>query len=105
MTYVALSIAVLVVLAVATVPVLKALPRRPLVLTGVALLALTVVFDNVIVGVGLVAYDDSLISGVRMPVAPIEDLAYAIGAVLLVPALWVLFGKRPTATDPGDSAP
>ncbi|MFW7414912.1 lycopene cyclase domain-containing protein [Demequina sp. SO4-18] len=94
MTYVALSVAVLAVLTVATLPLLRRLPRRPLLLTLVVLLVLTVVFDNIIVGVGLVAYDESLISGVRMPIAPVEDLAYAIASVMIVPVLWLVFGGR-----------
>ena len=94
MTYVILSVAVLAVLAVASLPVLRRLPHRPLFLTAVVLLALTVIFDNVIVGLDIVGYDEALISGVKMPIAPVEDLAYAIGAVLLVPTLWELLGRR-----------
>ena len=102
MTYVVLSIAVLALLALATAPVLKRLPHRPLLLTSAVLLTLTVVFDNIIVGTGIVDYDQELISGVMMPIAPIEDLAYAIGAVLLVPTLWEIVGARrarPSARD------
>jgi lycopene cyclase domain-containing protein len=94
MTYVILSVAVLALIALATAPVLRRLPYRPLVLTAIALIALTVVFDNLIVGSGIVAYDPAKISGVLMPIAPVEDLAYAIGAVLLVPTLWVIVGPR-----------
>ncbi|WP_062137863.1 lycopene cyclase domain-containing protein [Demequina aestuarii] len=94
MTYVVLSVVALALIAAATVPVLRRVERPPLLLTALVLLVLTVVFDNIIVGVGLVAYDESLISGVLMPIAPIEDLAYAIGSVMLVPALWILFGRR-----------
>ena len=57
--------------------------------TLVVLLVMTAVFDNVMIGVGLlVAYDESLISGIRIGVAPIEDFAYAIAAALALPALW-----------------
>jgi lycopene cyclase domain-containing protein len=94
MTYVLLSVAVLALLALVTAPVLRRLPHRPLLLTGAVLLTLTVVFDNLIVGTGIVDYDPELISGVLMPIAPIEDLAYAIGAVLLVPTVWELLGRR-----------
>lgn len=102
MTYVTLSVAVLALLAVACLPVLRRLPHRPLVLTGLVLVALTVVFDNIIVGLEIVAYDEDLISGITMPIAPLEDLAYAIGAVLLVPTLWELLGGR---TAPAAEAP
>jgi lycopene cyclase domain-containing protein len=57
------------------------------------LLLLTAVFDNVIIGVGLVDYSEEHISGLRLGVAPIEDFSYSIAAVLLLPALWVLLGR------------
>lgn len=88
MTYALLSLGVLAALVAATWRALSRLAPGPLALSGACLLALTVVFDNVIVGVGIVDYDSSLISGVLMPVAPVEDLAYAVGAALLMPALW-----------------
>jgi hypothetical protein len=34
------------------------------------------VFDNAIIGFGIVDYDESLISGFRLGFAPIEDFAY-----------------------------
>jgi len=94
MTYVILSVVVLAVLALICVPTLRRHPARPLVLTALALVALTAVFDNVIVGLDIVAYDDAKISGLRVPVAPIEDFAYALGAVLLVPTVWTWLGRR-----------
>ncbi|WP_260855719.1 lycopene cyclase domain-containing protein [Curtobacterium sp. 9128] len=73
---------------------------------GVVLLVMTVVFDNVIVALRIVAYDPALISGARIGVIPIEDLAYSIAAVVLLPSLWVLFDRTdrnqadPTRTGP-----
>ncbi|KTR40457.1 hypothetical protein NS263_07530 [Curtobacterium oceanosedimentum] len=64
------------------------------VAAGVVLLVMTGVFNNVIVGLGIVAYDDALISGARVGLFPVEDLAYSIGAVLLLPSCWVLL-ERP----------
>lgn len=87
-------LAVVGVVALAAV-LAKRSPRwRPLGLALVPLLLLTAVFDNVLVGVGIVGYDDALISGVRIGVAPIEDFAYAIAAVVLLPSLWVLLAPR-----------
>ncbi|MEO8261481.1 MAG: lycopene cyclase domain-containing protein [Pseudolysinimonas sp.] len=63
-------------------------------LTAIAVLLLTVIFDNVLVGVGIVGYDPKLISGVLIGVAPIEDFAYAIAAVVLLPSLWCLLAPR-----------
>lgn len=56
------------------------------------LLVLTAVFDNVIVGVGLVGYDEAKILGLRLGVAPVEDFFYALAAGLLLPAVWWLLG-------------
>jgi lycopene cyclase domain-containing protein len=98
MTYAILSVAVLAALALVCVPTLRRLPLWPLALTAVALVVLTAVFDNVIVGLHIVAYDDAKILGLLVPLAPIEDFAYAIGAILLVPTVWTLLGRRKTET-------
>ena len=65
-------------------------------LTMLLLLLMTAVFDNVMIGVGLVGYNNTLISGVFVGIAPLEDFAYAIAAVVLLPALWTLCGARPS---------
>lgn len=60
------------------------LPWLPMGLTLLSTLVLTAVFDNVIISVGLVAYDDALLSGVRIGIAPIEDFAYTVAVVVIV---------------------
>jgi lycopene cyclase domain-containing protein len=65
-----------------------------LLLTLATLLVLTGVFDNVIVGLGIVSYDNAKITGALIGVAPIEDFAYAIAAVFALPALWVLIPAK-----------
>jgi len=73
------------------------------VVAGVALLVMTGVFNNVIVGLGIVAYDPALVLGARVGLFPVEDLAYSIGAVLLLPSCWVLLerpGPRPGPRPP-----
>ena len=70
-------------------------PRwKALGLAAIALLATTAVFDNVMIGIGLVDYNPDLISGAFVGVAPLEDFAYAIAAVVLLPSLWHLLEKR-----------
>ncbi|WP_258934550.1 lycopene cyclase domain-containing protein [Nesterenkonia pannonica] len=57
----------------------EARPRDLVVAAALAmgvLFVLTAIFDNVIIGIGLVAYDESVISGLRIGRAPIEDFAY-----------------------------
>jgi lycopene cyclase domain-containing protein len=62
--------------------------------TLVALLLMTAVFDNFIVGSGVVAYDPALLSGVFIGFAPIEDFAYTLVAALLIPLTWWWLGSR-----------
>jgi lycopene cyclase domain-containing protein len=66
-------------------------------LAAVVLLLTTAVFDNVMIGIGLVDYNPELISGAFIGQAPLEDFAYAIAAVVLLPALWHLLGGRADA--------
>lgn len=102
MTYWALNA---VFLAMVAIVVIAALIRRragngiswsAVGLTMALLILMTAVFDNVMIGVGLVGYDDNLISGAFVGIAPLEDFAYAIAAVVLLPALWTLCGARPS---------
>lgn len=58
------------------------------VVAVILLLLLTAVFDNLIIGSGIVAYHAGRISGVYIFKAPIEDFAYAIAAVLMMRTAW-----------------
>ena len=62
----------------------KQLPWKAIGLATGALVIATAVFDNIIVGTGIVAYDENLILGIKIGVAPIEDFAYALAAPLLI---------------------
>ena len=103
MSYVGLNA---VFLGLAALVAAVALWRRPAArrlyaasaLALVAVLVLTAVFDNIMIGVGLVAYDPTLISGAFVGIAPVEDFAYPVAAALLLPAVWSLLGgdaRRP----------
>jgi lycopene cyclase domain-containing protein len=85
--------------AVAVVAIAAVLSKRGPRWASVALvlgvvLLMTAVFDNVMIGVGLVGYDAAKISGAFIGIAPLEDFAYAIAAVVLLPSLWCLIGGR-----------
>jgi lycopene cyclase domain-containing protein len=69
-------------------------------LAAAVLLVMTAVFDNVMIGVGLVGYDETRISGAKIGVAPLEDFAYAVAALVLLPSVWTLLGGRRPARDP-----
>lgn len=63
-------------------------------LTLVIMMITTAIFDNVIIGVGLVAYDPSTLLGAYIGLAPLEDFSYTLAAVMILPALWILLGTR-----------
>lgn len=102
-TYLWLSVAVLVPVLALSVVVIVARPGaagagRTLLIcaaTLVGLVLLTVVFDSVIVGTGIVGYDPSRILGLHIGAAPVEDFAYPIAAAFALPALWCLLVRRP----------
>ncbi|SDY74362.1 lycopene cyclase domain-containing protein [Herbiconiux ginsengi] len=109
MTYWALNLVFLAVVAVVFVVVVVVVRKRPADarrgLAGVfgltlgLLLVLTALFDNVMIAVGLVGYDEGRISGAFVGIAPLEDFAYALAAAFLLPSLWLLLERpRPGAT-------
>lgn len=97
MTYLALAVVFLVPAAAvaAVASVRRGLGRRwwtTTALTLAVLLALTAVFDSVIIASGLVRYDAAALAGVTVLRAPIEDFAWPVAAALGLPALWELLG-------------
>lgn len=94
--------------ALAVLVIVAALARQPrgrargtviaaVVGTVAALVVLTAIFDNIMIGVGLFDYAGHTLNGLRVGLAPIEDFAYPLAAGLLLPGLWLLFtkGRRP----------
>lgn len=76
-------------------------------LVGALLLVLTVVFDSLMIAADLFRYDDAALLGPRLGLAPVEDLAWPVAAVLLLPAVWELLGRhgRSSAGAAESSAP
>jgi lycopene cyclase domain-containing protein len=63
--------------------------RWPAYLVGmVPMFVITAIFDNLIVAARIVGYDSSKITGIMIGIVPIEDFAYTIAAVLIVPSVW-----------------
>lgn len=58
------------------------------------MLVLTAVFDNAIILSGIVDYQTTNISGIKIGVAPIEDFAYTLFVCVLAPTLWQKRGKK-----------
>ena len=70
-------------------------PRwRAIALAVVPLLVLTAIFDNLMIALGLFSYNGEHISGAFIGLAPLEDFAYTIAVVVLLPSLWHLLGTR-----------
>ena len=67
---------------------------RSLGLAVALTLVMTLVFDNLIILFGIVGYDESLISGVKLGVAPIEDFSYTLVGLVLIPLTWELLGRK-----------
>ncbi|WP_382308857.1 lycopene cyclase domain-containing protein [Herbiconiux sp. UC225_62] len=107
MTYWSLNLVFLAVVAAVVVVAILVVRRRPAEarrgLVGVfgltlgLLLVLTALFDNVMIAVGLVGYDEGRISGAFIGIAPLEDFAYALAAAFLLPSLWLLLDRPWTA--------
>ena len=97
MNYWALNGAFLLVVAiVAAVALIRDRARlwRPALVGLCILVVFTAIFDNLMIGAGLVGYNPARISGVFIGRAPVEDFAYAIAAAILLPSLWVLLSPR-----------
>ncbi len=110
MTY--LSLAGLFLLPVLAIAVLAAwrrgLGRRWWAATGitlVVLLVLTVVFDSLMIWADLFRFDGSQLVGVRLLLAPLEDLAWPLAAALLMPVLWELLRPRARAPHAARAVP
>ena len=86
-TYLILNLVFIVIVCV-LVGISPSRPKKALLITFALLLILTVVFDNLIIIMSIVAYDTSKILGIYLGMAPVEDFMYAMLAVLLVPVVW-----------------
>ena len=94
MTYLLLTVTVMALVAIYAFLMRHWWVTRPLVGTAAVMLTLTAIFDNVIIGTGVVAYDAEKISGVKIGLAPIEDFAYTVLAIVLVPSLFNFFRTK-----------
>ncbi|CAM5779475.1 lycopene cyclase domain-containing protein [Cellulomonas persica] len=108
MTYA--SLAVVVVLACSAVTAVAVATERRrgrapsrlvavTVLTALVLLVLTVVFDSAMVAADLFRYDESALVGLRIGLAPVEDLAWPVATALLLPSLAALLEGRARVRD------
>ena len=67
--------------------------------TALALVLLTVIFDNLMIAADLFRFDEAQLSGIRIGLAPLEDLAWPVAAAATLPALTLLLDlDHPRAT-------
>lgn len=88
MTYLAMSMALVGVAAIAAVLLRRYWSGSTLAVSGILLFVMTAIFDNLIIGTGIVAYDASKISGLMIWLAPIEDFSYTLAGLLILPGFW-----------------
>ena len=96
LVFLAIAAAVLAV-ALATAPDRRSLLRRwwaPVLIAGAALAILTAVFDNLMIAAGLMTYATPALTGAHLGLVPVEDFAYPLAGLLLLPGLWILFRGR-----------
>ena len=105
MTYWALNSLFLAVVAIVALIAMRRVSWPAVGLTAAVALAMTAVFDNVMISVGIVDYNPALISGMFVGVAPLEDFAYTIAAVIGLPSLWVLLAPRSSSSPKDVSRP
>ncbi|MFC5339074.1 prenyltransferase [Leucobacter denitrificans] len=64
-----------------------------IVVTILVLVALTAVFDSLMIAADLFHYAPEHLVGVSIGLAPIEDFSYPLAGALLLPALWAAFER------------
>jgi lycopene cyclase domain-containing protein len=62
-------------------------------IVAAVLLVLTAVFDSAMIAADLFRYDTASLTGLRVWLTPVEDFAWPLVAVLVLPALWELLGR------------
>jgi lycopene cyclase domain-containing protein len=92
-TYLALNLVFMAVAFIAVLLIGRKSPWRAIGFTLFWMVLMTLVFDNIIIGLGIVGYDSSKISGLLLGLAPIEDFSYTVVSVFLVAVIWHKFTK------------
>lgn len=103
MTYLWLALAVLAVVVVCCLPLWRRVHTAAAVCTAMILMALTAVFDNIMIALNFFHYAPEHLSGVHIGIAPIEDFSYPLAAAVLLPAVWhqLLARRRRSPAAPG----
>lgn len=60
----------------------------------IPLMIMSILFDNILTSLPIVTYDANKLLGLYIGTAPIEDFAYTLVLVFLVPAIWRLLDEK-----------
>ena len=93
-TYLALDVVVLAALGIVIALRPQKLDWKAIGVVLALLLAMTAVFDSLLVGEHIVAYQASKILGIYIDRAPIEDFAYTLAVAVLIPYLWKFYAPK-----------
>ena len=94
MSYPLLTLVVLLLFSVYAWLMRRWINWRFLCPAAIFMLAMTAIFDNLIIASGIVDYDYEKTLGIRLFLAPIEDFAYTLVALVLVPSLFNYLRSR-----------
>ena len=92
--YAVLNVSVLLLIVLCLHLYCKVHISKAVAITVPILLAMTAVFDSLIINMGIVEYNKSHILGVYVWKAPIEDFGYIVASVILVGLLWEYYDKK-----------
>ena len=108
MTYLLICIPFLLVSAVVAAIAMARMPREArrrrllaLAISAGLLAVLTAVFDSTMIAAGLFAYADGTRLGATVWLAPVEDFAYPIAALLLVTSVFSLARRLGAGVEEG----
>lgn len=95
-TYITLNLIFFIFIGIIIFPFLTKLKvdKRVWFLLSGMLTVLTLIFDSLLIRFGIVAYDSTKISGLRLGLAPVEDFFYTLLAIIMVPSLWNFFDAQ-----------
>lgn len=94
MNYLALNAVFMLMAFVILNVVIRKSPWKIISWTLLIMVLVTLIFDNLIVALGVVDYDTDKISGVFLGLVPIEDFAYTVVSVLAVSSIWHLMTRK-----------
>lgn len=72
--------------------------------TIVVLLMLTIVFDSLMIAADLFRFDEEQLTGLRVGLAPVEDLMWPVAAGLLLPSIAALLDRAGGGDSDGASS-